>query len=100
MTLDELDRLAAEKVMDNYGLLLRSDKIWQPTRNIAQAWECLESCIQSELGKPNVWLRESGTWTCRFMAWNTLQDLAEADGQSAPEAIVRACLKAKGVELE
>jgi hypothetical protein len=114
--LDELDRLAAEKVM-GWGKRLISNtdrhpgdvalrpeqwtwrtesllldvENWQPTRDIAQAWECL----QKMEGSYNVtWNHLHKNWFCSL--WDKSHT---AEAPTAPEAIVRACLKAKGVEL-
>lgn len=90
MTLDELDRMAAEKVMG--GQLLCSSPEWQPTRNIAQAWECLDKFKWAE---PEInWSDEQHCWGCTFRK-------GPRDGymectNTAAEAIVLACLKAHG----
>lgn len=105
--LDRLDKLAAEKVMgwiwdpahDCYldGLSIKAtgaesdENHWQPTRNIAQAWECLEKL--DEIGW-NVSFGYSG-YKAVIMTDNWIEESAE----TAPLAIVRACLKAKGVEI-
>ena len=102
MTLDELDRLAAEKVMgwylvfggwfpepDSRSKLIMSIHYWQPTRNIAQAWECLEKfkyvSIKSYGENWRVWVDDSENCFVE---------------ETAPLAITKACLKAKGVEVE
>ncbi len=115
MTLDELDRLAAEKVMGWRRELfwpvsdLREDtskpcEIWYPpgctvsqtqptpTRNIIQAWECLE--------KVNLPFDIAGTGFGHKHFYCSVfirEEKFEARATSAPEAIIRACLKAKQV---
>lgn len=107
MTLDELDRLAAEKLMGftedewhTHPCGCPTD--WQPTRNISQAWELLEKMreqgwfsstteLSLDKGKPN--------W-CWGLIYKKDGSTRYAEGRGpAPEAIVRACLKAKGIEL-
>lgn len=127
MTLDELDKFAAEKIM-GFEILSHSPKEkhfyvyqdsrllyltgegceeyrglgqgWQPTRNIAQAWELLEKFC-----KDNDW-----AWSLNMLINNhtecTLQKFSEKyypdtqiQAETAPEAITRACLLASGVEL-
>jgi hypothetical protein len=66
---------------------------WQPTRNIAQAWECLQ-----KLGYEYKLYSTNGSHGC--VVWPFAADydyISEAD--SAAEAIVRACLRAKGVDV-
>lgn len=117
MTLDDLDRLAAEKVMgwqivkahtqhdDGFYYMGGKPSVievydkpkikvenWQPTRNIAQAWECLEKME----GSYNVtWNHLHNEWFCSL--WDKSHT---ATASTAPEAIVRAVLKAKGVSGE
>lgn len=110
MTLDDLDRLAAEKIMewhiDDDGFMCDRnlqwyDKDgWQPTRNISQAWECLDS-----LGLVHIRLVRDGTegvWRVGLAGIGEEDQIYRAciEAQAAPEAIVRACLKAKGVEID
>lgn len=107
MTIDELDKLAAEKIFgwvyfdiprtraywsDGENHII-DDVDWNPTENIAQAWECLE----------------------KFETWRIYNDavddkievhvLSERDirygafAVTAPLAIVKACLKAKGIDI-
>jgi hypothetical protein len=121
MTLDELDRLAAEKVMGwslQHGVwhdMAQPEPTWKmvidywrPTRYIAQAWECLENLRASGYCCINVEFKEGDGWCI----W--LRHLSSSHGEggfdvvmgdpchpfTAPEAIVRACLKAKGVEID
>lgn len=117
MTLDELDRLAAEKVMiwscgpyygdelpitgwfSPQGQMMSHYYAWQPTRNIAQAWECSEKIEHDRL----IFIRppaKAGTWKVKFAFGPYGARYLEAEGAFATEAIVRACLKAKGVEIE
>ncbi len=123
MTLDEIDKLAAEKIIGWQNLggeYHNGDKhplepirygdnspggrwwnVWQPTRNIAQAWELLE---KQKFGKYFVIMQEGDKYGCElsrpeedYPPWVT-KETAWAD--TAPEAITRACLKAVGVEIE
>jgi hypothetical protein len=107
MTLDELDKLAAEKVMGWFleGKIWESkngvnnilEHEWCPTRNIAQAWELLgkikKSGIKINISKGSDYKSD----------WEVTMD----DGShfwtyegGAPIAITRACLAAIGVEIE
>ncbi len=115
MTLDELDRLAAEKVMGwiPYGKLyfyvgvgLDSKKIdqrqdeWQPTRNIAQAWQLLEK-IQAMNILPGIsTLPSRNIWAVYLSENGRPANFVSAEATTAPEAITRACLKASGVILD
>ena len=86
MTLDELDELAAEKVMD-----FTADRKWKPTKNIEQAWDCLEA-VGAELRV--IQRSDSAGWVCQLRktrGWHYGQ------GDTAAEAITRACVKAKSV---
>lgn len=117
MTLDELDKLAAEKVMgwhlvNTAWCEARHDISggketffsdwywmpqlhWQPTRNIAQAWECLE-----KMGNPfhmsYLPFRGKDVYSLTLLLLD--RDVIEV-GPTFSEAIVRACLKAKGVKI-
>ncbi len=100
MNLEELDRLAAEKVMGWDGIyfvgiaMKYREEMWQPTRNIAQAFELLwklqpayyaVQCFQTH-------------HRCYIeMVMNQKGD--EADGGDDPLAIVKAALRVKGVDL-
>lgn len=111
--LDRLDRLAAEKVM---GWLWVPDAInyqggawrttnwhyresWQPTRRIEQAWECLEKLGSKWWKVEYVDISDSPTpnYSCLILINPYLNIIEFAD--TAAEAIVRACLKAKGIEV-
>lgn len=119
MTLDELDRLAAEKVMGwkdgdmaingDWHIDLNGNK-WEPTRDIAQAWECLdkiENVAQYSISlskqknlptyaKCSIYmdaeLKQFGIYVAGIISFKD-------EGETIPIAIVRACLKAKGVEI-
>lgn len=113
MTLDELDRLAAELIMGFHYTKAQiaageltpfhcwndthySPKTWYPTRNIEQAWTCLE-----KLNQPfNIWTTETNNnyWAGFFPCQHNGIVIA-IEATSAPEAIVRACLRAKGVKV-
>jgi len=101
--LDRFDRLAAEKIMGwNYeGLSPRAKGDWKPTRNISQAFECLDKLnpyafnlqradgeyfvsLVIEFGEKFLFVPEMGVLGAYY---------------TAPETIVRACLKAKGIEI-
>lgn len=110
MTNDELDRLAAEKVMGwniskmpswgNDGPIIlefegRGDpsKFWKPTSDITQAWQCLEklnpeflNIMKTEYGGKKLYLVE-------------VSEKERGRSEIISEAIVRACLKAKGIEV-
>lgn len=114
MTLDELDRLAAEKVMGFFGMKSGAQywwnseheiaycrienydsdfQVWQPTRNISQAWECLE---------------QVGVFTLALKTYHDGSEYAyhvilpgniTVTSTSATEAIVLACLRARGIDI-
>lgn len=111
--LDALDRLCATRIMGweleatpypndhrNFwnkgsGVLDTPEGCWQPTRNIAQAWECLEKSgypyvIDSYPAKPDLAPR------CILLL---IDRDVEARAETAPLAIVMAVLKAKGIEV-
>lgn len=115
MTLDELDRLAAEKVMGMQELSAKDfipvpndgklyftklhapeccPEPWQPTRNIAQAWECLEKF--TSIGPVVSYSCDTSNWSCEFR-YSDIE--VDRECATAPEAIVRACLKVKGVDV-
>lgn len=113
--LDELDRLAAEKVMGWDRLPFGewcpgnpkgrhvwpvNPMEWQPTRDIAQAW-LLQEKIVSELKGASfeVALMMSGKWTCAFWQLGLDKLVAISNADTAPEAIVKAALRAKGIEM-
>lgn len=105
--LDELDKLAAEKIMGWYyreeykrfeyqprgdATTPCSPKDWKPTRNIAQAWQCFERFEE----------RTIRSVKNRYEAYvsipvDGMHEGFYGQGGTAAEAIVRACLKAKGV---
>lgn len=98
--LDKLDRLAAEKVLGKTqmpefemvnGKCYVDREFWQPTRNIAQAWECLEKADLLN------WYDLGRIGTSYRIVDGYGEELALAD--TAPEAIVRAVLKDSGVEV-
>jgi hypothetical protein len=122
MTLDELDKLAATEVMgwyagncgpdvfyfdspDNYDdideALYHVHKVyhqsgfdhWQPTRNIAQAWEMLDKFPEFRIDQ------EEGPKYLNVIIWDK-GEMYYGTADTAPLAIVRACLKAKGVSVE
>lgn len=114
MTLDELDKLAAEKVIgweinehpkNAYPAYWGRDTSarwltdWQPTRNISQAFECLEKLNPKYFdiskteyaGSPMYVVSLAGTEVGSYDTKATDKDIAIC--------IVRACLRAKGVEV-
>ena len=121
MTLDELDRLAAEKLdklaaIHVMGWTLVTNEwaknrepleprqftsTWKPTRNISQAWECLEkTAIRFKVFRTESFGVYVNLDTQTYHQAKTLGEWEYHDeGQSICETIVRACLKAKGVEL-
>ena len=129
MTLDELDRLAAIHVMgwrrddDEHcpsvplyigtnALGLTHEKCsvedWQPTRNIAQAWECWEKILaEAEYCCADISAPYHEGFEIKMRKHMSSHEKGQYDVhvggcdqyRSAPEAIVRACLKAKGIEV-
>ena len=110
--LDRLDRLAAEKVMqyelirdgEVYSWKIGRDELygqsyilkqehWRPTRNVSQAWECLEKLNFFQVSV----LHDCGGYICALQ--ESPASLISAFCNTAPEAIVRACLRAKEVEV-
>lgn len=95
--LDRLDRLAAETIICIHDKVTAGAALqefydhWQPTRNISQAWQCLEKF--DEIGW-NVSFGYSG-YKAVIMTDNWIEESAE----TAPRAIVKACLKARGVTV-
>lgn len=109
-TLDELDKLAAEVIMQYpkmphvytyYNKTTGITEYWQPTRNITQAWECLGKfpAFQFFCRYPQANPRyECVLYTGELNSINP-ETVVMIEAQSATEAIVRACLKAKGVAI-
>lgn len=111
MTLDELDRLAAEKVMGWTFVRMHAqidcwddgtpNKIprdcWQPTRNIAQAWECLEKHGTTAVIN---FIPGHGASCVVFSKLNENIEPISLQATTAPEAITRACLAARGVKID
>ncbi len=113
--LDRLDRLTAVHVMGwNDGESLDPERIyepcyfinnvimeyvvdWQPTRSVAQAWECLEKAFGASNG--NIFFRyNSGPINNEWIVTIDNEDTnAEAENSSVTLAIVRACLLAVGI---
>lgn len=98
--MDELDKLAAEKVMGRmpHDCNVYRDKngfiYWQPTRDIAQAWELLEKLNHAY----QIYHYNDGV--TEVMIYDP--DQGPIGGKSkkvVAEAITKACLKAVGVEL-
>lgn len=110
-TLDELDRLAAEKIMGwtytetfnlagvevGPGIIEKNNPAycWQPTRNIAQAWELLEKfpAMQFFMRNPGV----SPRFECILYRHPEENSVFINEAETASLAIVKACLKAKGI---
>lgn len=117
-TLDELDRLAAEKIMgwelryqvwfratcgneiDIKRDFLMSHNQWQPTKNIAQAWQCLEKLREDGWFSSCTELtHDSGEPDWMWGLIHIKDGITRFTGRGpAPLAIVTACLKAKGIE--
>lgn len=110
MKLDDLDRLAAEKIMGwemryqvwynfspNKPIDVRHDYLmshqWKPTRNIVQAWECLDKVRDNEQSR-KLWQNHGNSdWSCEIGGhWSY--------GGTIQKAIIRACLYTKGIELD
>ncbi len=111
LSLDDLDKLAAEKIMGwhlPYGTendarnycYKDSDETresWQPTRNIAQAWRILEKF--DDVIKLERIPEADGEWSC-IIDREIYDGLLYSNKRfqkicaTAPEAITRACLKA------
>lgn len=107
-SLDELDRLCAKYffpermvmgdpyIIANQGSHFEHLADWQPTRNISQAWEVLE-----KFNHPAQGVRVSkkpGDIDYSAEIRNCSEDeIYGAHANTAPLAIVRACLKAKGL---
>lgn len=110
-SLDELDRLAADKVMgwhqamfsfsshdpfpvwhDESNKFVSKPEYWQPTRNIAQAYELLEKFEKFTVMKFE--LPHIGKYRAQ------VNDDLLTSGETAAEAIVKACLKAKGINID
>lgn len=113
MTNEELDRLAAEKIMEIEGKY-RGDGDWvtydektnyttvtryQPTRNIAQAFELLEKLDKNfavtKLGEPQGEKKYNAKVFVR-----TEKAVNYSNSDSAPLAIVLACLRSLGLEID
>lgn len=108
MTLDEMDKLAAEKIMGMvessivinditfYGYAepgkeyQRLHTRWSPTRNIAQAWELLADY--------DYLVSKSKEYRCLLVSKNN-GHIYDEKAETAPLAITKACLNAVGVEV-
>lgn len=126
MTLDEMDRLAAEKIMGwklrtEYQMTIPprsigngwlgiedqkfkySDSEWQPTRNIAQAFELLDKfpAFQLFTRYPAVKPRcECVVYTAEDPNTARVESISVVEGNTAAEAITKACLKAVGESVD
>lgn len=113
LTLDELDRLCALKVMGwrEYpgiptkweqphnplnGSYRQMDKdLWQPTRNISQAFELIEHSKMWDISfKLERCFDDENYYNCSLLP---MVD-ANVNAETASLAITKACLKAVGVE--
>lgn len=111
--LDRLDALCATAIM-GWKLIQMHNAIdcwddgtrnkipvscWHPTRLIDQAWEVLEkfTTIDKMIRQEGT----SGKWICKIRPGQvaTIHNFGYAEAETAPLAIVRACLVAKGVEI-
>lgn len=116
MTDSELDKLSAIHVMGFHytkAQLESSDlsdrtcwndtyhapESWHPTTDISQAWECLEK-LDPEQYIFKIWGKSAAGWRCEInRKFYCTQNQVEY-AATVPEAIIRACLKAKGVNIE
>jgi len=113
MDLDKIDRLIAEKVMElhreesgDFPNIWFNDKNnpmffvqkFYPTRDISQAWMVVEKLIKEKSAFNLFWHEEEEKqyWECHFCLDG--ENLAMAWNKSAPLAICRAALKAKGID--
>lgn len=124
LTLDEIDALAAEKIMGWHSKtikcrnslhkdFLKDYRVWKdndddyfimdehdyaPTRNIEQAWMLLEKmdCEYTIDGATN---RTTGEKYVEFAFRVRIDDVNVTFAPTAPECITRACLAAAGIEL-
>lgn len=71
---------------------------WQPTRNIAQAFEVLEKFIKEE--RCIAYDTNSDTWHCDLFDITYAGSHHDGVADTPALAIVKACLKANGVEIE
>lgn len=102
--LDKLDRIAAEKLgVENIylseGEVLRHGKrgpIWQPTRNIAHAWLCLEKMISENWNSTTYDSPGPNKGCVLHLGPNMFRSLNQ---ETVTIAIVLACLRAKGIEV-
>jgi hypothetical protein len=100
-TLDELDKLAAEKIMhfDAYAEGCYAPDGWRPTINIEQAFELLEKVGQGKERDYVICNTESNGNTGWRVHLHHSDATYSASEFTAPYAITCACLKAVGVEL-
>lgn len=94
--LEEMDHLCAEIMRRKW------QGNWQPTRNIAQAWEVLESLPASiytitKLGTSEA-VFDGILFNCQIRRLDDKDGQYIGTGLTAPEAIVNAFLKAKGID--
>jgi hypothetical protein len=117
--LDKLDRLCAEGIMgwqlvqgcylfegqafedaENGHPIATDEKAWGPTRDIAQAWEVLEKFKEFE-PEINYYTTFNPNWCCSLYGTDFddehTTDGCYANADTAPLAIVKACLKARGL---
>lgn len=118
LTLDELDRLCAQKVMGwklgNHPGYPNSEILWfhsaecpvidepdfRPTRNIAQAWECLEKFPAYVVATYYKHTKNEIVKVHAAKAFKTLGvDTDFIEAETAPLAITKACLSACGVDI-
>ncbi len=109
-TLDELDQLAAEHVME-WEVILElmpeeqthyffngfeyKTQDWQPTRNIAQAWELIAK-LATEEWKSTIYAGHQKQSCVIFKYSESFHEY----GETIEESIVRACLLSKGIEID
>lgn len=110
--LNRLDELSATHVMgwrrdpgltDDTYWNVASNKFalhvndWQPTRNIAQAWECLEKLNPKYFEVRKTEYASAPMYVAEIAVPDAFD--ARARDRSIAVCIVKACLKAKGVEI-
>lgn len=107
LCLEDLDCLAAQKILGFtqmpdleiiHGRCFVRRDLWEPTRDIAQAWELVGVLLAQDIDfSIDAFLsRDTKVKTYHVRTDNVNLEICP----SAAEAIVRSCLKAKGVEID
>lgn len=122
MTNEELNRLCATEIMGwcleggAWVEVIRStimiggsifkvyEHEWSPTKNIAQAWQLLEKLDRRYFVRKNIGYFYNGTIYKNLYNVGIARESNRGDEitgeETAPLAITKACLKAKGVNIE